>query len=185
MKHLFGRSIATAIAVAAVGFSVNAEPSSSGIVDFGKLMAPTSGGEFVEVNVSSNVISLISRLAKDNEPEIKDVIAGLQQVRVNVVGLDDGNRDQMKERVKSVRGQLDGQGWERVVTAQEKDEDVAIFIKTKGSESVQGIVVTVISGDKEAVLVNVVGDIQPDKLALIGQKFNIDPLKHLPPFAKK
>jgi len=185
MKHLLGRSFGVACVVAAMSLTASADPNSSGLVDFGKLTAPASGGQFVEVNVSSNLISLVARLAKDKEPEINDAIRGLQQIRVNVVGLDDGNRAELKERVKTVRAQLDSQGWERVVTAQEKDQDVVVQVKTRGNEAVQGIVVTVFNGDQQAVLVNVVGDIQPEKLAAIGEKFNIDPLKHLAPLAKK
>jgi len=37
----------------------------------------------------------------------------------------------------------------------------------------------VLSGNKEAVLVNIVGNIQPDKIALIGERFNIEPLKEI------
>jgi hypothetical protein len=48
-------------------------------------------------------------------------------------------------------------------------------------DAVQGVVVTVTDGNKEAVFVNVVGNIQVDKLATIGERFGIDPLKHIPP----
>jgi hypothetical protein len=40
-------------------------------------------------------------------------------------------------------------------------------------------VVTVIDGKKEAVLVNVVGNIQPEKLATLGERFDIEPLRKL------
>ena len=185
MKHLLVQPLGMAFVLAAMSLSAGAEPNASGYVDFGKLAAPASGGEFVEVNVSSNLISLVGRLAKESEPEITDVIHGLQQIRVDVIGLDDANRAELKERVKTLRGELDKQGWERVVTAQEKDQDVVIQLKTRGAEAVEGLVVTVFNGDQQAVLVNIVGDIKPEKLAAIGQKFNIDPLKHLPPMAKK
>jgi hypothetical protein len=37
----------------------------------------------------------------------------------------------------------------------------------------------VIEGN-QVVLVNVVGNIQPEKLAVVGERFNLDPLKHIP-----
>jgi hypothetical protein len=185
MKHFLGQSLGVALLVAAMSMAAGAEPSDSGSVDFGKLSAPSSGGEFVEVNVSSNLIALVSTLAKESEPEVTELVQGLQHIRVNVIGLDDGNRAQIKERVKTLRAELDSQGWERTVTVQEKDQDVMVQIKTRGGEAVQGLVVTVFDGDKEAVLVNIVGDIKPEKIAALGQKFNIDPLKHLPPLMKK
>jgi hypothetical protein len=171
--------------VAATQFTANAEPSSDGYVDFGKLTPPTSGGQFVEVNISSNLISLVSKLAKNADKDDKDlkavteVVKGLQHIRVNVIGLDDGNRADLTAKVKAVRDELDKQGWERAVTAQEKDQDVVVQVKTRGDEAIQGLVVTVFDNGKEAVLVNVVGDIQPEKLAALGEEFNIDPLKKL------
>jgi hypothetical protein len=49
----------------------------------------------------------------------------------------------------------------------------------RGPEAVEGVVVTVLDGKKQAVLINIVGDIRPEKLGAIGERFNIDPLKQL------
>lgn len=106
-----------------------------------------------------------------------DLLRGLKHIRVNVIGLDEGNRADLEGRVKEIRAQLDGQGWERVVTVQSAREDVGIYLKTRSDEAVEGLVVTAIDGGKEAVLVNVVGDIRPEKLALLGEKFGIDPIR--------
>ena len=80
-------------------------------------------------------------------------------------------------RVKTIRTELDGQGWERIVTAQQRDEDVGVYVKTRGEKAVRGIVITVIAAKGEAVLVNIVGDIKPEQLAVLGERFNIEPLK--------
>jgi hypothetical protein len=181
MKRFLSPCLAVACLLAAMQLPVNADPS-AGYVDFGKLTPPSSGGQFVEVNISSNIISLVARLAKDSDKDVQDiaeVVKGLQHIRVNVIGMDDGNREDLKAKVKTVRDELDKQSWERVVTAQEKDQDVVVQIKTRGDEAIQGVVVTVFDGDKQAVLVNVVGDIQPEKLAALGEKFDIEPLKKL------
>ena len=100
-------------------------------------------------------------------------------VRVNVIGLDDGNRAEIEKRVKKIRSDLDSHGWERVVTAQKKDEDVGIYLKMRGAEAVEGVVVTVIDGNHEAVLINIVGDIKPEKIAEVGERLNIEPLKKI------
>jgi hypothetical protein len=66
-----------------------------------------------------------------------------------------------------------------VVTVREPGQDVAVFLKLRGEEAVEGLVVTVLEGDREAVFVNVVGEVRPDKLAEIGEKLGIEPLKHV------
>jgi len=177
MKDLICRALPLSVLIASAGLAVSAENNPPGYVDFGTLPAPSSGGEFVEVNVKNNLISMIARLAEKNEPEVADLLRHLQMVRVNVIGLDDGNRAEIEKRIQKIRADLDTHGWERVVTTQKKDEDVAVYVKTRGQEAVEGLVVTVIQGNREAVLINIVGDIKPEKIAVIGERLNIEPLK--------
>ena len=179
MKDLICRALPLSVLIASAGLAVSAENNPPGYVDFGTLPAPSSGGEFVEVNVKNNLISMIARLAEKNEPEVADLLRHLQMVRVNVIGLDDGNRAEMETRVKKIRSDLDAQGWERIVTAQKKDEDVGVYLKTRGEEAVEGVVVTVIESNREAVFINIVGNIKPEKIAVIGERFNIEPLKKI------
>ncbi len=158
--------------------SLLADAKTPGAIDFGKF-TPTGDGQFVEVDIKSNLINMVARLAEKQEPEVAKLLRGITAVRVNVVGLNDENRSEMKERVASVRSQLTGGEWERVFTVKERDQDVGVFIKLRGEEAVEGVVVTVINGDKEAVFVNVVGDIKPEQIAKIGESFNIEPLKEI------
>lgn len=158
-----------------LGFAADA---TAGYVDFGKF-SPAAGNEFVEVNLKSNLISMVARLAQKEEPEVATLLRGLQAVRVNVIGLNDANRADVEQRVKTVRGELEAQGWERIVTAQKSEEDVGIYLKTRGEEMVEGLVVTVIEGKREAVLVNIVGQIKPEQLAVVGERLHLEPLKQL------
>jgi hypothetical protein len=162
-----------------LGLAASDDKALVGYVDFGKLTAPASGGEFVEVQISSNLIGMAARLVEKSEPQIAGIIRDVKLIRVNVVGLTDENRAEMQQRVQKIREQLDAQKWERMVTAQQKDQDVGVYLKMRGEEAVEGLVVTVLDGNKEAVLVNIVGNIQPDKIALLGERFNIEPLKEL------
>jgi hypothetical protein len=178
MKNLILNSLA--IGALCIGLNSNsmAANTESGIVDFGKF-SPSAGAEFVEVNINSNLITMVLNVAKQSEPGIVEVLKGLKGVRVNVMGLTDENREEVQNRITSIRKDLDTKGWERIVTAVQKDNDVGVFMRTRGAEAVEGIVVTVLEGNKHAVLVNVVGDIRPEKLAMIGERFDIEPLKKL------
>lgn len=148
-----------------------------GYVDFGKFSPAQSGGQFVEVNIGDNLIGIVTKLAATQEPEVAELLGGLKRIRVNVIGLDDANRGEISERVEEIGAALDRKGWERIVTVREGDELVNVFLKTRAQEAVEGIVVTILQGDKEAILVNVVGDIRPEKIAMLGERFNLEPLK--------
>jgi hypothetical protein len=165
-----------ALALATFTFTAHAAPP-AGLVDFGKFVAPKSG-EFVEINIGKPLISIASRIVQHSEKDAAEVLRGLERVRVNVIGLDDENRAEMEERITAIRTKLDTEGWEPIVTVKDKGDDVAVYLKTRGEEAVEGIVVTVVDGGKEAVLINIVGNIQPEKIAAIGEKLNL-------PFPKK
>jgi hypothetical protein len=81
---------------------------------------------------------------------------------------------------------LDKNNWERIVTAHQGSDDVTVHLKMQTDEAVEGIAVTVIDGNKRVVLVNVVGNIRPENIALIGERFDIEPLRKIGhPFKKR
>lgn len=177
MKPSIPRILTRAAALAALSLTCLAADAPAGAFDFGKFAPPADGGQFVEVNIQGNLLSMAARIVAREEPDIAEIIRGIHGIRVNVLGLDDGNRAEVKQRMARIRTELAAQGWERIVTAQERGSDVGVFVKTRGDEAVEGVTVTVMEGDKEAVFVNVVGDIRPDKLAEIGERLGIQPLK--------
>ncbi len=176
MKSFVRLALATAaLAIVLTGQVVAAD---AGHFDFGKLEGPAKG-EFVEVNVGKGLLKLAGFVIRRENPEAADLISGISRVRVNVVGLDDTNRGATTERVATVRAKLVREGWEQIVSARGKrDEDVAVFMKQRDGDVIEGFVVTVIDGrKKEAVFVNVVGHIKPEHLAAVGEHLNIPHLR--------
>ncbi len=179
MKPLLSSVLALTIVAVSLSPALGAEAAPAGYVEFGKLNPAENGGDFVEVNLKGNLLGMAARLAVKEAPEAAELLKGIESIRVNVVGLDRSNRASVEERIKDIRGTLDTQGWERVVTVKEKNQDVGIFLKLRGQDAVEGLVVTVIEGGKQAVLVNIVGDFRPEKLAALGERLHLDPLKKL------
>ncbi len=182
----FARLASTAVvAIACITPQLFAADPAAGFVDFGRFTPPSGGGQFVEVNIKSSLIGLAARLAESAEPEVADLLRKLHSIRVNVIGVDDANRAELEERLARIGAELDSKGWERIVTVREKKQEIGIYLRQRGEEAIEGVVVTVLEPDKEAILVNVVGDIRPEKLAELGEKFGIDPLKKLGAVAGK
>jgi hypothetical protein len=151
-----------------------------GQVDFGKFTPSDGGGEFVEVQIKSNLLSLAAQLVEKQEPAAAQLVRSVELVHVNVIGLTDANRAEVVKRVRQIRQDLDAQGWERNVVVQEKGgEDVGIYTKTRGDEALAGIVITVIEPKGEAVLINIVGNIRPEQVAVLGDKLDLKPLKEI------
>jgi Domain of unknown function (DUF4252) len=176
MKDILRQTCAIAVASLLFTASLRAADSPPGMVNFGKFTKPTNG-ELVQINLSGDTIAMALQLAGKGQPDLAEALSGLHSISVNVVGLDDQNREEVTARMKSVRGELDAGGWQPIVKVQEKKDDVGIYIKTRGKDSIEGVVVTVLDGRKEAVFINVAGDIKMDKLAALGDKLNIGALK--------
>lgn len=177
MKQLLCRSFAFGLITAGCCLSARAE--SPGMVDFGKFTPPGNGSEFVEVQVRSNLLNFAAILVEKDEPDAAKLLRSVQLVRVNVVGMTDGNRAEMQKRVQTIRQDLEGHGWERNVNVQGKEgEDVGVYIQMQGGTAIAGIVVMVVDSE-HAVFVNLVGDIRPEQIAALGEKLNIKPLKEI------
>jgi hypothetical protein len=166
---------ALAVAFAVPGFAAQ-DP---GQVDFGT-MPSAAGRQFVEVNLQPNLISLAAKIVSKQEPQVAELLRNIKHVRVNVVGLDDTNRSTVDQKMKAVRADLESRGWSPVVTVRDEGgENVNVHIKTGKDDVIQGLVVTVIGNDNEAVFVNIVGEINPDQIAEIANRFDIEPLKKI------
>src|SRR5258708_6182672 len=100
MKYVMPCILASAVLAGSV--SVFGEALPPGQVDFGTFSA-AAGGEFVEVNVTSSLISLATKFLEKDQPDVAQVLKGLQLVHVNVVGVNEGNRSELETRVQGIR----------------------------------------------------------------------------------
>jgi Na+-translocating ferredoxin:NAD+ oxidoreductase RnfG subunit len=171
--------------LAAVAVSARAGDPLPGQVDFGTFSPPGSKGEFVEINVPANLIALVARFVEKQEPYVAQLLNRLQLVHVSVIGLNDENRADLEKRAQKVRKDLEGKGWERIVKVVKQEQDVGIYLKTQGKDTVQGLAVVVLDGKQQAVFVNIVGDIKPEQLALLGDRLHIEPLKKIGQMTEK
>src|SRR5258708_5602075 len=126
MPYVLGTAI---LPLALAGYAFR-EALPPGQVDFGTF-SDVSGGEFVEVNVTSSLISLATKFLEKDQPDVAQVLRGLQLVHVNVISVNDGNRSELETRVQGIRKELESKGWERIVKVQEKAQDVGVYLKTQ------------------------------------------------------
>ncbi|HRI16463.1 MAG TPA: DUF4252 domain-containing protein [Verrucomicrobiota bacterium] len=172
--NLCSLAVAAGLSLAA---ACAADAPSPGYFDLGSFAPPKSGGEFVEVNLKGNLLRFAAKVAEQQEPDAADLLKSIESVRVNVVGLDESNRGEIKKRIETLAARLQTEGWERIVTVQKDGEDVGVYTKAGSQDSIAGIVVTVVSHEGQAVFVNVVGELKPEKIAELGERLHISPLK--------
>ena len=83
----------------------------------------------------------------------------------------------MEERSRQIAERLEERGWDAVVRLRDYGQYVDVYVKENTSH-IEGLMMMTVDADiGEIVLINIVGDIQPDELGRIGSKFDIGPLK--------
>ncbi len=178
MKTMLRYPLTIAVLAAGVSINVLAGPS-PGLVDLGRFNLSGEDGAFVDVQIRSNLLSLAAQLVEKQEPAAAKLVRSVELIHVKVIGLTDANRADTVKRVRQVRHELETDGWEQNVAVQTNGRDVGVYTKTRGGEALAGLVVTVIDPKDKIVLVNIVGDIRPEQVAILGEKLNLEPLKEI------
>jgi hypothetical protein len=179
MKKVLSLALPLLLATSALGPVAHAEDQPPGAVDVTRFFPADLDGGRVSIDLQGALLTLAAQVAKQQEPEAADMLSGLKQVRVNVVDLKKNDAAALTKSIASGRKSLEDSGWSKIVSVDDgnKGDNVAIHVKTKGEESIEGLCITVIGSDKEAVFVNLVGDFKPEKLAKLGAALDIPGLK--------
>ena len=180
MKNLISSSIVIATLSLAFATSSFASETDAGLVDFGRLV-PSVHGQFVEVNLSQGMLKFAGKIASCQDADAGDLISNLRQIRINVIGTDDSNHADIVGKIRALSHKLESDGWTQVATIRDGKGggDVNVHVKQHGADVIDGVVVTVLNENGEAVFINVVGNISADKLGVIAEKLHIDQLRNL------
>lgn len=178
MKNLFNATLLAGLVLGTNTIDLNAQAQPPGYVDFGKI-TELAAESTVDIHLKGPLLSMAARIIDKSETEAAELLRNLKLVRVNIFKLDDKNRGEIEKRIKGVRASLEADKWEPIVSVRDKKDDVGIYIKMRGEEAIEGLVVTVIESKGEAVFINIVGDIKPEQLGMVADKLNIDPLKKI------
>jgi hypothetical protein len=161
--------LALAVAVPASAQRINLDlPGLAGLAD--------RADEVVDVTLDASLIRLAAKFLGDKDPEereIRQMISGLQGIYVRSYSFSkEGEYDRaLIDRVKS---QL-GPSWKPLVTVRSKTkENVNIMADMRG-ERVAGLVILA-AEPRELTIVNIVGEIDIDRLSRLEGEFGIPKL---------
>ena len=95
----------------------------------------------------------------DEEPETQALLRSLDGVRIRIYEVN-GNTDRIAHNFDRMGAKLSNDGWQPVMLVREEGELVQMFSKSS-NRGMQGLTI-VSADDEEVVVVNVMGDIQPE-----------------------
>ena len=140
-----------------------------GYVDFDQL--PGAGDEpTIVINLDKSLLTLLSAFDR-NDPATSEALKNLESVRVQAfeTWLAD---DEAEAQMASVQQRLEAASWNQIVRARDRDGKADIYLKQNG-EGIQGVFVVAVD-DGDVVFVNVLGDINPEEIAGIVKRVNVD-----------
>lgn len=170
------------IAVITIPWAMAADNSLQGhpgFVDFSTLTSRATGEPTVEISLKAPLLAMMTNLIRAEDEMAADFVSKLLNVTVNVFESSSIDVDNIAESMSEIAGNLDDQGWDRVVRVREDEEHVDIYVRlSSDAEMIHGIAVMVASDD-ETVMINIVGDISGNDIAALGRRFDIDELSDL------
>jgi hypothetical protein len=177
MKLLFQKSRLPLIAgllIITAAFAVQAQDPRIQTASIDHLVAKAS--QTVDVNIDERLMKLASKVFPDKgeEKEIKDLIAGIKGIYVKSFEFEADGQYTAAD-VESIRSQLRGPSWSRMVNVTSKKEgglEVYIFFN---AERVGGLAV-IHTDDREFSVVNIVGPVDLEKLTKLEGQFGVPEL---------
>jgi len=180
----FSLVVAGLMAVAAPAFAgdpknedVNRHP---GFVDFTALNVFGDQGPEVEVFLDRGLIAMVGSMSKRKDPALSEMLSKLLQIRVQTFAIRDEKRSEIEAKTKEMAKKLESKGWQTFVRVNDKKDGSQTYVYMKPRGNVfEGLVVMNVDPNDDASFVNIVGEIDPEKLGELGEKFNIGDLDSL------
>ena len=107
----------------------------------------------------------------DDEPETQALLRSLDGVRIRIYEVH-GDSDRITQRFDRMGNKLSNDGWQSVMLVREEGELVQMYSKSS-SRGMHGLTI-VSADDEEVVVVNVMGDIQPEHFGDVMVALDVD-----------
>lgn len=129
----------------------------------------------LEINLTGPMIKFIALAADEEEPELSRLVEGLESIRVRGADLDTARAAGVRSGIRNATQMLTEKGWNSMVRMRDEDEEVYIYFKEQEGE-MMGLTVLSLEGD-EAMLINLVGKIDPAGLGSLASGLDLPQLE--------
>lgn len=120
----------------------------------------------VQIDLDETTLGFIFPIVQGTDPAAADALRGIENVRLRVFEEVD-NADDFLEFIDDTSGTLERDGWRRIVYVEDDGSKVRMYMKFNDSIA-EGLTVMVADGHGDgAVLINIAGIIDPEKLGQI------------------
>jgi hypothetical protein len=122
----------------------------------------------VEINIEGALMSLIAAASKGEDPEFASLIGGLKSIKVQAVPLKDVDAATVRNKIGQAVRWLEDRGWKSMLRARDEGEETYIYLKETDGK-ITGMTVLALDPTDEAVVINIVGRIDPAQIGRLSQ----------------
>ncbi len=133
----------------------------------------------VEIDIEGPLLRMIAAAAKGDDPGFASVMAGLKAIQVQVFPMKGVEAGAVKTRIDRAVHWLEGRGWKSMVRVRDQGQETYIYLKQTG-DRIEGLTLLSLDPKDEAVVINIVGRIDPAQIGQLAQKLNVPQLKKIP-----
>jgi hypothetical protein len=133
----------------------------------------------VEIDIEGPLLRMIAATAKEDDPGFASVMAGLKAIQVQVFPMKGADAGAVKARIDRAVHWLEGRGWKSMVRVRDQGQETYIYLKQTG-DRIDGLTLLSLDPKDEAVVINIVGRIDPAQIGQLAQKLNVPQLKKIP-----
>ena len=148
-----------------------------GFVDFGNLSPYLNSDKVTEVNIEGYLLKMVSNLTQKDDPELSRMLKGLKLIKVYSFEVNVKEAKELNVKISQIDNLLAEKNWDRIVKVKGPKESTNVYIKTSADKKeIVGLVVTELEKNGQSSFINIVGKIDMDALARLGEKFDIPSL---------
>lgn len=134
--------------------------------------------ETVDVDIDESLMRLVSKVFNSKDPDearAKQLVNGLKGIHVRILKFEKEG-EFLAADLESIRVQLRSPGWNKIVNVRSRKEgNVDVYLMTSGSQ-VLGLAVLA-SGAREIAVVNILGNIDLERLSDLEGQFGVPDLE--------
>lgn len=148
-------------------------------LDLRSMLSLEEADVITEVNLRPNLLKFLRAMAAQDEPELASAFEEIEYVQVRVFEVKDENYAGLDSAFSHLHKTLAERGWEDVVLVKKPAENVHILSLPGPDDTIGGLTVLVLEPE-DGVVVNIVGNLDPERLRELGENCHLDALKDLP-----
>ena len=149
--------------VALVGFGGAQAFAQSGYYPIEDMGIFSEGDLEVDVDLSGAMLRVAAGAMETQDPSIAELVASLERVRVQVGAPTGVDAATVAQKMADVQATLVAAGWQKILSVEENTEQVYLYA-LESAGNIVGLTVFVNEAGEEVVVVNIVGDINPETL---------------------